>query len=65
MTITELIIQDKGDPSVGWFPATWHIIGDMHFENQEEFDLFKKELLGAFEMITDSPAIVTDQENKV
>lgn len=47
--ISKFFVTAPGDPSVGIFPSTWTIESDFYFEDQNDLDEFKENILQAFE----------------
>jgi hypothetical protein len=49
MKVTGFIISAQGDPSVGINPATWKLEEDFYFDDQEELQEFREQLISIFE----------------
>jgi hypothetical protein len=56
------IICSQGDPSVGIFPDMYELKGDFWFEDKNDLNLFKHNILKAFEYQYDDYKIYTFEE---
>lgn len=60
--ITGFHIIVKGDPSVGVANSEWKLEGEFYFDDEEELQLFKKNLKLAFEEYCGEISIDTFEE---
>lgn len=58
VTIQKLVVQDKGDMSVGIFPSRWEISGELIFDTHKDYIIFRAEILTVFRLIIDSPYMI-------
>jgi hypothetical protein len=65
ITVSGFHITARGDESVGIPSASWELRNDLHFDNQEELEEFRKEIKSMFEFYCgEVTSVVTFEEHE-